>query len=247
MADRLIDEPGGPSPRLNLEARAPVPFPIQAPPPANSARPPDPPEDTEVHLSDYLRVLYKRRWPALTVFLIVFVGTCIFTFTATPIYNARVQLLIEKENTNVVTFKEAVEQNQMTDDYYQTQYKILQSRALARRTLDSQQLWHHPQFDSPDSGQSRGLRATITGWFSRDSNARPSEAPSPDETKAQSRSIDLFLRDLTVSPVRNSRLVDVTYDSSDPVLAARVANGVAKAYIEQNMEFKCPRRRRPTG
>src|SRR6476660_4666601 len=150
MPDPLIEQPGGHSPRLNLEHRAPVPFPIQAPPPAaNHMTPPEPPDDTEVHLSDYLRVLYKRRWPALTVFLVVFVSTCIYTFTATPIFNARVQILIEKEASNVVTFKEAVEQNQVTDDYYQTQYKILQSRALARRTLDSLQLWHHPQFDSP--------------------------------------------------------------------------------------------------
>src|SRR5215475_8680309 len=207
MADVLINEQGGPSPRLNVEPKAPVPFPVPVhpspPPPAHAARPSDPPEDTEVHLSDYLRVLYKRRWPALTVFLIVFVGTCIFTFTATPIYNARVQLLIEKENTNVVTFKEAIEQNQMTDDYYQTQYKILQSRVLARRTLDALQAWHYPQFDAPETAQSKGLRATVAGWFSRDNGGRVFEPPDPEETKAQSRSIDLFLKDLTVAPVRN--------------------------------------------
>src|SRR5262249_41021242 len=149
-----------------------------------------------------------------------------------------VQLLIEKENSNVVTFKEAVEQNQITDDYYQTQYKILQSRALARRTLDTLQAWHYPQFDSPEKSQSKSLRATIAGWFSRDDSPRGPEPPGPEETRAQSRSIDLFLKDLTVTPVRNSRLVDVTYDSPDAVLAARIANGLAKAYIDQNMEFK---------
>ncbi len=74
-----------------------------------------------------------------------------YTFTATPIYEARVQILIEKENSNVVTFKEAIEQNQITDDYYQTQYKILQSRALARRTLDALNLWNDTQFNPPES------------------------------------------------------------------------------------------------
>src|SRR4029077_11711601 len=142
-------------------------------------------------------------------------STCIFTFTATPIYSARVQILIEKEATNVVTFKEAVEQNQVADDYYQTQYKILQSRALARRTLDALQLWHHPQFDPVDSS-SKGVRSTITGIFANDTGAAKSaEPPSPEETKAQSRTIDLFLKNLVVSPIRNSRLVDVSYESSD--------------------------------
>src|SRR5262245_58847208 len=99
----------------------------------------------EVHLSDYIRILYKRCWPALTLFAIVVLGVSVYTFTATPIYEAKVQILIEKEASNVVAFKEAIEQNQVTDDYYQTQYKILQSRALARRTLDALNLWSHPQ------------------------------------------------------------------------------------------------------
>src|ERR687884_900446 len=102
--------------------------------------------DSEVHLLDYVKVLYKRRWTAATAFLVVFVGVAVYTFTATPIYEARTQILIEKENANVVTFKEAFEQNQIADDYYQTQYKILQSRALARRTLDALHMWDHPQF-----------------------------------------------------------------------------------------------------
>ena len=44
----------------------------------------------EVHFTDYVKVLYKRRWPALTAFLIVVLSVCLYTFTATPIYEARV-------------------------------------------------------------------------------------------------------------------------------------------------------------
>src|ERR1700681_3819781 len=108
--------------------------------------------DAEVHLLDYVKVLYKRRWTAITAFLIVFLTVTIYTFTATLLYEAKVQILIEKEATNVVSFKEAFEQNQIADDYYQTQYKILQSRALARRTLDALKLWNHPRFNAKIDG-----------------------------------------------------------------------------------------------
>jgi polysaccharide biosynthesis transport protein len=225
---------------VGIEPKRPVPFPalVAAAAPPGYPQGTEPLTDGEVHLSDYLRVLYKRRWPALTMFLVVFLSTCIFTFTATPIYNARVQILIEKEASNVVTFKEAVEQNQVADDYYQTQYKILQSRLLARRTLDSLQLWHNPQFDSTEIG-SKGARGTIAAIFSSSKDTgKIAEPPGPEETKAQSRAIDQFLKDLVVSPIRNSRLVDVSFESPDAQLAARAANGLAKAYIEQNMEFK---------
>src|SRR5262245_39838539 len=113
----------------------------------------------EVHLTDYLRIVHKRRWTALSAFAIVVLSICVYTFTATPIYEARAQVLIEKENSNVVSFKEVIEQNQIADDYYQTQYKILQSRALARRTLDQLKLWDHPRFSS--AGGKTGFWATL--------------------------------------------------------------------------------------
>src|SRR5262245_37561568 len=162
--------------------------------------------EPETHLLDYVRVLYKRRWTAVTAFLTVFVAVTIYVFTATPRYTSRAQILIEKENANVVSFKEAFEQNQITDDYYQTQYRLLQSRALARRTLDSLQLWNHPQFSPPRTNTIsvgalvRASAAKVDSWFT---TAPPVEEPAADETKGQSAAIDRFLDALTVSPIRN--------------------------------------------
>src|SRR5262249_20064221 len=59
-----------------------------------------------------------------------------------------------------------------------------------------------------------------------------------DETHAQSRALDNFLSHLAVTPIRNSRLVSLEFTSVHPDLAAGVANGLAQAYIEQNLEFR---------
>ena len=196
--------------------------------------------DPERHLADYLRVLSKRRWTAITAFLIVFVSVTVYTFTATPIYEVRAQLLIEKENSNVVTFKEAFEQNQITDDYYQTQYKILQSRALARRTIDALKLWNAPLLGGGAKVElARFSIVSPSTWMPavRAASAPP-RIPDLDETKAQSSVIDRFLGGLTVAPIRNSRLVDLKYDSTDPVFATTVTNALAQAYIAENLEFK---------
>jgi capsular exopolysaccharide synthesis family protein len=197
--------------------------------------------DSPMHLLDYVKVVYTRRWTAVTAFLLVFLSVALHVFTATPIYEARVQILIEKENTNVVTFKEAFEQNQLTDDYYQTQYKLLQSRALARITMDRQHLWTHPLFDTE---QKKGapvrsvVRAAFVRLFGSADGGPPAVAPSASETRRESIAIDRFLAHLTVSPIRNSRLVDVTFESPDPTLSADVANALARAYIDQSLEFK---------
>src|SRR5205814_6770722 len=52
------------------------------------------------------------------------------------------------------------------------------------------------------------------------------------------RTLNNFLTSLTVTPVRNSRLVEIEFSSPHPNTAASTANGLAKAYIEQNLEFK---------
>ncbi|MFA5908981.1 MAG: polysaccharide biosynthesis tyrosine autokinase [Vicinamibacterales bacterium] len=197
----------------------------------------------EVHLVDYLRVLHKRRWSAITAFLLVFGSVTIYTFTTTPIYSARTQILIENETPNVVKFEEVYEQNKALD-YYQTQYRLLQSRALARRTLEAEKLWEHPLLAG--TGESPGISLNPIAWAGAGVKfvqgffvAEPeAEAPEVAENATQSRTIDTFLTGVTVTPVRNSRLVDVSFRSSDPALSSRVANALARQYIEQNLEFK---------
>jgi capsular exopolysaccharide synthesis family protein len=43
---------------------------------------------------------------------------------------------------------------------------------------------------------------------------------------------------LTVEPVRNSRLVNISFESPDPKLSANVANALAKAYMQHNLDMK---------
>ena len=158
---------------------------------------------------DYLRVLHKRRWTAVTAFLIVLVGVTVYTFTATPLFEARTRLLIEADNPNVVSFKEVIDEQGTKADYYQTQYNILQSRALARKTLDSLQLWDDTRFAR---GRRRLVRAPARprGFCGRPFDKLRAGVRGT-ETVEQSRAIDRFLGNLTVSPIRNSRLVDVKY------------------------------------
>jgi capsular exopolysaccharide synthesis family protein len=225
---------------LNLDAAPEPPARIRlaaasdARPPA-AAAPPAEIQIDDVHLLDYVKVLYKRRWTAATAFLVVLVGVTVYTFTVTPIFEARTRLLIESDDPNVVSFKEVINEEQAKADYYQTQYNVLQSRALARKTIDSLKLWDRPFFAAAESGKGvAGMLGQVFGGRHRNSGG----GPAADETAAQSRSIDLFLDSLTVAPIRNSRLVDIKYRSADATLATNIINALAKNYIEQNLEYK---------
>ena len=210
-----------------------VAAPLRAVPPAAH----HPEADDQSHLLDHLRVVYKRRWSALTAFVVTCGATFIYSSATTPLYNAKVQLLIENENPNVVKFDDVYEGNKNSNDYYQTQYKLLQSRLVARRTLDTEKLWDAPALvaQAGNAGLA-GLVQPITSLW----NGAPAEVEQPDPTEKADRIavLDRFLRSITVSPVRNSRLVDVSVQSHNPEFAAQAANALARNYIEQNLEFR---------
>ncbi len=61
------------------------------------------------HFLDYVRVVYRRRYTAITAFLVILVAVVVYTYTRTPIYQARAQLQIDYENQKVVPFQEVTQ------------------------------------------------------------------------------------------------------------------------------------------
>lgn len=200
--------------------------------------------EEQTHVMEYLRILYKRRWTAVSVFVVVTGWVALHTFTATPLYAGRVRILIENENPNVVKFEEVMAQSMGSIDYYQTQYRILESRQIARRALDLEKLWTNPAFLSTNTR--RGIPLNPVAWpgltlkFARGFFEDPPKPPTEEEreTEQQARAIDTVVGSVRILPVTDSRLVDVEYSSPDAQLAARMANAIARAYIAENLESK---------
>jgi polysaccharide biosynthesis transport protein len=209
--------------------------------------------EDEKHLTDYLRVLYKRRWAAIPAFLVIVVVGVINTYRTTPIYEAHAQILIEKDTPRVAGLNDMFSQQDgwYNDEFYQTQYRILQSRSLARRAVKTMRLGEHPAYKRMiATPPPMTLTGAATAAYSAVKTAIVGAAPKTErrevipqptasgETAQEAALADSFLGALTVVPVRNSRLVELRFTSSEPQLAADMANALAKTYIEQNLEFK---------
>ena len=174
------------------------------------------------HIWDYVSIVLARRRIALAAFVAVVALVTLRSLLTRPVYSGTTELLIERENPNVVSFKEVTQVDAARDDYYQTQYKLLQSRALAQRTVVALNLLNDPEFGGPrDAAQLDAIQKAAPGT-------------SPEMEAA----IDKFTRRLDVRPVRNSRLVTVSFEAHRPELAAAVANKLAHVYIAQTLEFR---------
>jgi polysaccharide biosynthesis transport protein len=201
----------------------------------------------QIDLRDYLRVILKRRWTIITVFAVIFITVGIHAYTATPIYKATTRLVIEKENPNVVSIEEVMAVDSSGTDYYQTQYKIIESRAVAREVIHRLNLRESEEFfpapkDDVISNLKRSVKETIQGWKDAIQSLLKRETDEAVLSEAaldpDSELISAFINRIEVSPIRNSRLVDLSFEARDPVLAARIVNTLAKAYIDQNLEIK---------
>src|SRR5208337_238903 len=82
---------------------------------------------------DYLRILLKRRWAFLVVFIGIVATCAIYSFTATPFYKSTVQLLIERQAPRLLAQEPGSAEYAVNEEFYQTQYQLLEGRALAKK------------------------------------------------------------------------------------------------------------------
>jgi succinoglycan biosynthesis transport protein ExoP len=212
----------------------------QLPPPGYSYPPPQ--EEKEVNLRDYWKVIRKRQWTIIAFFLIVVITTAIGTFTMKPIYRGTTTIQINKENPQIVDFKEIFAVNTMDLDYYQTQYKVLESRSLAKRVIHSLKLPEHPEFlpkaQTPFQKWKSNVLSSISGIFTSSEDGDSTSDRDASERKKETVFINQFLGKLKIEPIRNSRLVKIHFDSNYPELSSQLPNTLAAAYIQQNLEAR---------
>ncbi|OQW99230.1 MAG: hypothetical protein BWK80_63300 [Desulfobacteraceae bacterium IS3] len=97
-------------------------------------------KEQEIDIRKYYRILKKRKWIIIALFFLV------QTFSATPLYQAAAQIVIEKENPNVMSIQEVLAVDSTGTDYYQTQYQIITSRTVARKVIAKLNLQNSPEF-----------------------------------------------------------------------------------------------------
>jgi len=180
--------------------------------------------EEEIHLRDYLQVILRRKWIVITFFIAVVTTVTIGTFMMKPQYKSTVTIKIDKENPNILTFKDVYAVERPEEDYYQTQYKILKSRNLARRVARQMKLDSNPEFARQKN------EVKVASFLKQDKLLK--------EDGIDSSLVDSFIGRIDVSPQQKSRLVNVSFTSYDPELSAKVTDSIAKSFIDLNIESK---------
>jgi capsular exopolysaccharide synthesis family protein len=196
----------------------------------------EPRKDDEIDLLAYWQVLLKRRWLILGITASVLAAALLVTLLTPPVYRATATLQIDREAMQIVLV-EGVNSTEgaASGDFYQTQYELLKSRALAERVADSQHLAGSPLLQAV-AGHS-WLSRVLESLRPRASSKPAADAGGQDRAGLEAAS-RLLQAHLVVEPVNNSRLVKVSFDSGNPRLSASIANAFVQGFIAQQLDHR---------
>ncbi len=188
-------------------------------------------EQEEIHLRDYMQIVLRRKWMIIISFVAVVSLFTYSTFTATPIYQATTQVKIDRENPNVLSFEEVLAIDSQDTQFYQTQNQILESRSLALRVIEALNLKDNPEFKSVEKSKGFSIRGFLGSLMKRESKGKEGGA-------GESKLIDRYLKRLSISPIRGSSLVNISFTGKNPKEIKKIVNRHASEYIDSNHEVR---------
>lgn len=205
----------------------------------------------EIDLLEYWRIFLKRKWIAISFASLVIIIIGILTFTATPLYRASANIVIEEPSSNMLSIQEMFNYSSYPrydymNQFFNTQLKILTSRSLAERVARKMDLKRRPELvAAEESGESLMqsakslLKNIVYLRFIRSKKKLESPYPEPKfKLDPDSRFAFVIRQGLSVNPIEETRVVKVSYTSPYPVLAADVVNTLAEEFIDYSIETR---------
>jgi capsular exopolysaccharide synthesis family protein len=221
--------------------------------------------ESDVHLLDYWRAIRKRLWLVISLVVVVTTLALVYMARKPDIYQAQAQVQVDLENNAAMLGKTPYFVGTPNDPvYFNTQLQILTSPGLLRRVVKSLDLEHNPDFFKGQS-RKRSTWQTILRMVGFGGNAKDDLPPqqnnelslsstvpqlsTPDDLKEMKRLapyVGLIAAGLHADPVRENRggfnketrLINLTFEHGDPVVAAKVINTIAETFKNQNLEKK---------
>ncbi len=199
----------------------------------------------EIDLRDLIDTLIRRKGVVLSGLLLCFTAVALYTFMVTPQFKAMGVLRVSSQSDNLTKFENVETTALKTMEFQQTQVKLLQSEQLASRVISRMDLMTNPVFNPKSKAgsgeaQAQGLFDTIKGFIRPDNTDDTLKLLSEEaqELIVVDQSLDRFGKLFTVSPVRNSELIEVSFTTTSPSLAAEVTNTAMDEFINMAMASK---------
>jgi capsular exopolysaccharide synthesis family protein len=165
-----------------------------------------------------LATIRRNMWPIAAIIGIALAIALAATLLATPRYTATSSVQINETSDEVLGNEDSTNPDFASDydRFMQTQIDVLTSRGLAERVANKLNLANDPGFFA-----SAGV----------DPKAKTGLSP-------EAAAVEVLRANLAVSLPRNTRILPISFTSTDRALAAKIANAFASQLIDANLQRK---------
>ena len=174
---------------------------------------PDSVQEAKLHFLDYLRILRIRKAIIITVFLITFTIATVVTFILPESYSSIARIKIEPDmisDIQGVTGNGGDVTYAPYDPYFiQTAFEILQDQVVLSKVIDKLNL--------------------NSEWGKRYNSGVPLDTPI---------TMKMLKGRLSLDPVRNTKLIEITVYDEDKNMAANIANAIVDAYRDYRLSTR---------
>lgn len=176
------------------------------------------PADNDAGLISFWQVISVLRrwwWLILLIITLITAAAAVILFRIEPVYKATSLLEVRQEERNVIDVS-AVESVVVDREFLTTQVELLQSQSLIQDTIETLNLLSDPYLANLEGEEWSGL--------SREQRMRSV--------------VSRFDRNLNVSTVGRSLLIEVSFDHANPVKAAEITNTLTENFISNGLARK---------
>lgn len=191
---------------------------------------------------ELLRIFW-RRWKLIAGIMAVGLGlTLVYLLSATPLYTATTDILLDLRQDKTIDAEAVLSGLSNDAAMLESEIKLIGSESVGLRVINKLKLYNDPEF-SGKGGKS--LIATIGTYIPQllqrgEATAEASSATPGGNAEPSGEELDrlsqAFISRVQVNRMGRTYIVSVSFTSSNPGKAARVANEVADAYLVDQLE-----------
>jgi len=202
-----------------------------------------PQENSDViDLLPLFQTVWRKKWSIISLVFIVMLLTTLVVMSIIPTYRASATMQIDQQESKVVSIEQVYGIDGGSNEYLQTQFELLKSRALAEKVVKILDLTTHKEFDP---AQQEPPLIDVKGWI-RSLNLSQTlpglipesfdNPPPPTEAQIFNATVKAFITKITISPIKKSQLVVINVDMADAQMAAKAANMIGETFINSQLD-----------
>lgn len=176
--------------------------------------------DDSIDLRSLWATIYRNKWLIAGLAVIGALAGVAVALISSPSYQATTSIQIDQQSARILDSEDTEPEigAAEAERFLQTQLDILRSESLARRVSQSLNLANDETFASlADLDAVEG-------------------ASNPNDPETRERILRTLDDKLSVYLPRNSRVAQISFESPNPVLSARIANSFAENFIRANLQ-----------